>query len=166
MRIASFFASLLPAGRSVRLCRLLPAALSGLLLALTALVVPSTPAQAMTQAEVNNALRSHEGISRGLLNAQILALITRECDSLEPPPRLIRNAYFLGLYNQARRLGFSRAQIEAFVEDEAEQARVEQEARSYIRSTGADPDNAQSVCALGRAEMRARTEIGRRLRER
>ncbi|MCC5988242.1 MAG: hypothetical protein JJT95_11215 [Pararhodobacter sp.] len=129
-------------------------------------LAPAAPALAMSQQEANALLRSDERVWGGLLNAAIIAHIVRECDHIEGPSRFARRAYFLPLYNHARRMGASRAQIEAFVEDEAEQARLEAEVYRYIESTGARPDDPASVCALGRAEIAARSPVGRRLTER
>ena len=139
---------------------------SALGLALGLVLSGAAPAQAMSQQAANEMLRGDERIWGGLLHAGIVAHIVAECDSIDGPSRLVQNAFFLSLYNQARRLGASRAQIEAFVEDEAEKARLEGEVRRYIESTGARPDDPASVCALGRAEIDARSPVGRRLNER
>lgn len=135
---------------------------------LAALALATTPALALakSQEEVNEMLRNDERIRSGLINAAIVAHIVEECDELRGPPRLFRSAYFLSLYNHARRLGASRAQIDAFVDNRDEQAWFDAQMRRYIESTGASPDDPASVCALGRAEIDAGTEIGRRLRER
>ena len=140
--------------------------LSGLAAPLMALVIGVAPALAMSQEEVNAMLRNDERIRGDLIHAGIVAHIVEECDAFRGPSRLVRGAFFLSLRNHARRLGASRAQIDAFVDDEAEQARLDTEVRRYIESTGAHPDNPASVCALGRAEIAAGTRIGRRLRER
>ena len=146
--------------------RIITRAASGLAMLMALALVPTAPALAMSQEEANALLRSDERVWGGLLNAGIIAHIVRECDQLDGPSRFARRAYFLPLYNHARRLGASRAQIEAFIEDEAEQARLEADVHRYIESTGARPDDPASVCALGRAEIAARTPVGRRLTER
>lgn len=111
-------------------------------------------------------LRDDERLMSGLLVASIIAHIVRHCDALEGPSRLARTAYFLSLYNRARSMGATREQIESFVEDEGERARVEDATQRYITQRGARPGDAETVCALGRAEMDAGTPIGRRLSER
>lgn len=143
-------------------------ALSGLAASFLALALALTasPALAMTQDEVNAMLRDDDRVRNGLLRAAILAHIVEECDDFRAPSRLVRSAYFLSLYNHARRLGASRAQIDAFVDDKEQQAWFEAQMRRYIESTGAHPDDPASVCALGRAEIAAGTQIGRQLRER
>lgn len=141
-------------------------ALAGLAMLMALALVPDARAQAMTQQEANALLRSDERVWDGLLNAAIIAHIVRGCEQIEGPSRLARRTYFLPLYNRARRLGASRAQIEAFIDDEGEQARLEADVHRYIESTGARPDDAASLCALGRAEIAARTPVGRRLTER
>lgn len=130
------------------------------------LSLATTPLHASQQAEINAMLRGDERLWNGLLTASIIAHIVRRCDALEGPSRFMRRAYFLPLYNRARSMGATRAQIEAFVEDEAEKARMEEATRRYITQRGARPDDPESICALGRAEMEAGTPIGRRLSER
>jgi len=136
-----------------------------------ALAVPSGAAAAieprnMTQAQVNETLRSNPQLFGGLYLAAQIYEIARRCETLRGPNKLARTAYFLGLYNQARRLGFSRAQIEAFVEDPAERAQMDALVRAYVEGRGARLDDEASMCALGRAEMAAGTAIGQRLSER
>ncbi len=137
-------------------------------IAVAMLSLAATPATAAAgnQAEINAMLRADDRIWNGLLTASVIRHIVRNCDALEGPSRLARNAYFLPLYNRARSLGASRAQIEAFVEDEAERERMEEATERYIRQTGARPGDQASICALGRAEMAAGSPIGRRLSER
>lgn len=123
-------------------------------------------AQSMSQAEVNDTLRNTQSIYNGLYLAAIIYEIVQQCEELRGPNRLERTAYLLGLYNQARRMGFSRDQIEGFIEDDVEKARMDALVRNYIESRGARLDDPASVCALGRNEMAAGTPVGERLRER
>ncbi len=145
------------------------AALIAVLLGVMPLALPASAAAdhtASDQAAINAMLRADERLSSGLLTASVIEHIVRHCEALQGPSRLSRTTYFLGLYNHARRLGASRAQIEAFIDDEAERARVEAATHAYITRTGARPEDPQTLCTLGRAEMAAGTPIGRRLSER
>lgn len=134
-------------------------------LALSALV-SGTAAAATTQAEVNETLRTTPAIYNGLFTAALIKHVTDTCPAVAPPGRLSRVNYFLGLYNQARRLGFSRAQIEGFVEDKAEQAQMRGMVESHLRRAGVDPTSEAAVCAYARAEIAGGTPLGRQLRER
>ncbi|WP_209425836.1 DUF5333 family protein [Pararhodobacter sp. SW119] len=141
-------------------------AVLALALAVPAGAMAAAEPRQMGQAEVNETLRNDPQIYNGLYLAATVAEIVRRCESLAGPGRLARTTYFLGLYNQARRLGFTRAQIEGFVEDEDERERLSTRVRAYVESKGARMDDPASICALGRAEMAAGTPVGRRLSER
>ncbi|MGP9788460.1 DUF5333 family protein [Roseinatronobacter sp. NSM] len=123
-------------------------------------------ADAMQQADVNAALRGNADIYNGLFTAALIKHIVDICADLQGPNRLQRVTFFMGLYNQARGMGFSRAQIEAFVDDKTEQQRLQGVVDGYLTQTGVDPSDTQAVCTYARAEMADRSALGRRLRER
>ncbi|MGY6547520.1 MAG: DUF5333 domain-containing protein [Roseinatronobacter sp.] len=129
-------------------------------------VVAGSAAAAVTQADVNDTLRNTPVIYNGLFTAALIKHITDTCPAIAPPGRIARVNFFLGLYNRARGLGFSRAQIEAFVEDKSEQARMRGTVKQHLRRAGVDPDDEAAVCAHARAEIAGRTALGRQLRER
>jgi len=135
-------------------------------LAVAASVATGSAAQSMTQAEVNELLRGTPEVYNGLFTAAIIKHIADSCeDSIDPPGMLARVSYFLGLYNKARALGPSRRQIEAFVEDEAEQERMRELVYTYLRAADVDPMNEQAVCAYASNEIAQGTALGSRLRE-
>lgn len=123
-------------------------------------------ADAMPQSDVNAALRGNADVYNGLFTAALIKHIVDACPDLQGPNRLQRVTFFMGLYNQARGMGFSRAQIEAFVDDETEQQRLQGVVDGYLTQAGVDPSNTQAVCTYARAEMADRSALGRRLRER
>ncbi|MDD7970133.1 DUF5333 domain-containing protein [Roseinatronobacter alkalisoli] len=123
-------------------------------------------ADAMPQADVNAALRGNAEIYNGLFTAALLKHIVDTCPDLQGPNRLQRVSFFMGLYNRARGMGFTRAQIEAFVDDKTEQQRLQGVVDGYLTQAGVDPSNTQAVCTYARAEMADRSALGRRLRER
>ena len=131
-----------------------------------AALVSGSAVAATTQAEVNETLRGTPDIYNGLFTAALIKHVTDTCPAVAPPGRLARVNYFLGLYNQARRLGFSRAQIEAFVEDKAEQARMRGLVEAHLRRAGVDPASEAEICAFAQDEITRRTALGRQLRER
>ncbi|NBB98515.1 MAG: hypothetical protein GVY34_10170 [Alphaproteobacteria bacterium] len=121
---------------------------------------------AQTQAEVNDLLRGTPDIYNGLFTAALVKHIADSCeDSIDPPGKLARVTYFLGLYSKARALGPSRAQIEAFVEDKGEQDRMRQLVYTHLRAADVDPLNEQAVCAYASDQIAQGTALGQRLRE-
>jgi hypothetical protein len=129
--------------------RLLRSAALALAIALPSVAVAAAEPRDMTQSEVNETLRGTPDIYNRLYVAALVNEIVKRCEDLSGPNRLARTTYFLGVYNQARRIGFSRAQIEGFVEDREERARMEARVQSYVESKGASLDDPASICALG-----------------
>ncbi|MFN4057156.1 MAG: DUF5333 family protein [Roseinatronobacter sp.] len=126
----------------------------------------SSAVGATPQAEVNAALRAHAPVYNGLFTAGLIKHIVDTCPDLQGPSRFARTRFFLGLYNQARALGYSRAQIEAFVDDKGEQERLRGVVFNHLRGQGVSPTDASAVCGFARAQMQAGTDLGRQLRER
>lgn len=131
-----------------------------LLLASSAVATAAT-----TQSQVNDALRGNPEIYNGLFTAALIKHVVDTCPAISPPGRLARVGYFLSLYNSARSMGYSRSQIEAFVEDDAEQARMRSLVDAHLRRAGVDPASETEVCAYARAEIAERSALGRQLRE-
>jgi len=138
------------------------------LAALGIAVVLASPirADAMPQADINAALRGNADVYNGLFTAALIKHIVDSCPDLQGPNRLQRVTFFMGLYNRARGMGFTRDQIEAFVDDETEQERLKGVVDGFLTQAGVDPSNTQAVCTYARAEMADRSALGRRLRER
>lgn len=135
------------------------------LLGLLAMLAIPAAAQGLTQAQVNQTLRDHPQISAGLFTVAFATAIRDICPSIDG--RFFRGLSFVNtLQDQAIELGFTRAQIRAFVEDEAEVARMYDRVRAHAAERGASEDEPETVCALGRAEIAANTEVGRLLRQR
>jgi len=120
----------------------------------------------MTQAEVNASIRANQDLYNPLFLAGVVRQVVKYCDSLQGPSRMQRQAFFMPLYLAARRAGYSRAQLEAFVEDEGEREHMKMLVAQFLAQRGVQLSDEQAVCAFGRQEMAAGTAIGQRLRER
>ncbi|WP_112315778.1 DUF5333 domain-containing protein [Rhodovulum viride] len=116
-------------------------------------------------AEARPALRDQAGIVEGLQVIATANMIRKQCPRIEAR-MLTAYGYMRGLKSRASRLGYSDAEIRAFVEDKAQKARVEGAARDWLAARGVRRDQPESYCPVGLAEIRARTEIGRLLRAR
>lgn len=103
-----------------------------------------------------------ERITEGLIDTAIAYEIDRRCDSLEGR-RLAGLAFLWSLEAHARSLGFSRAEIEAYIDNREEKARLEAIARERLRNMGAVEGEWESYCAVGRAEIARGSQIGRLL---
>lgn len=99
------------------------------------------------------------GIWEGLIQTALAYEIGEKCESLEP--RMADGwIYLLSLNATARDMGYSAEEVEAFVEDEAEQARLEAEARARLRTMGGVEGQWETYCAIGRAEMAKGSRTG------
>ena len=138
------------------------------ILAMAAATILSGGASAATtQAEVNEALRGNPDIYNGLFTAALIYHIAQTCPDIRGPNRLTRASYLLSLYNRARGMGFSRSQIESFVEDDVEKARMQALVDRHLQRAGvSDPYSEAEVCEFARTQMAENTAIGRQLTER
>lgn len=102
-------------------------------------------------------------IRDGLIAVAIAYEISEVCPSIKAR-KVAGVSYLLGLKSKARKLGYSNAEIDAFTDSKAEQDRLERLARAALTKMGGQPGNAESHCAVGRAEMAKGSVIGRLLR--
>ena len=109
------------------------------------------------------ALKDVEAITEGLIATGIAYEISEVCPSISA--RKLRGiTYLLSLKSQASELGYSDAEIEAYVDDKTEQKRLEALARARLAEMGAEVGNTQTYCVVGQAEITKDSTIGRLLR--
>lgn len=114
-------------------------------------------------ASAQNALKDVQYIRDGIIHLGMAYQIGESCDSLRA--RRLRGLGFLNsLRTHAVELGYSDAEIDAYVNDKAERRRLEGIARRELARLGANDADAASYCAVGRAQMAANTRIGWLLR--
>lgn len=111
----------------------------------------------------NPPLRDVEHVAEGLIAAGMAIEISEQCDSISA--RLLRGMSFLnGLEDHALGLGYTQDEIDAYIGDRTEKARLEGIARMRLSELGAEAGNAESYCAVGRSQIAAGTQVGRLLR--
>ncbi len=89
--------------------------------------------------------------------------IRKSCDSISP--RMLRALSFRNtLYSKARAKGYSTAEIDAYIDDKNEQAKMKARGNAYLAQFGASLEDKSSLCAVGRSEIRKRSPIGYLLR--
>ena len=132
-------------------------------LAITGLALAATIGAA--RADQYEALRSDAQVENGVLIVAIGDIIRDNCPNIED--RRGRSIPFLiGLVQRAQSLGYSRSEVEAYVDDADERARVEARARQWMVQQGADLGSPETICAVARDEISAQSAIGRLIRER
>jgi len=116
------------------------------------------------RADQFDTLRNDARLHNGLLAITIGRHIERTCPDIERR-NLAATSFLLGLANHAMGLGYSRAEVTAYVEDDTEKDRYVSLARDYFAQRGVTSDeDVAGACRVGRDEIAAETPIGRLLR--
>lgn len=114
-------------------------------------------------ASAQHSLKDEVDINHGLLIMAVADKIRRECNSIAG--RMFRAQKFAkDLKAVAEARGYSMDQIEAYVNDRSERARVRAERNVYFESQGASNLDHQSLCVLGHAEIARKSQIGHLLK--
>ena len=109
------------------------------------------------------ALKDVAKVRDGIIYTGMAYEISQQCDSISA--RLLRGfGYLQSLRRHARDLGYSEAEIEAYINNDAEKDRLEGIARAQLARLGAVPGEKDSYCAVGRAQIAANTRVGWLLR--
>ncbi|MFT4782365.1 MAG: hypothetical protein ACI9IV_000092 [Paracoccaceae bacterium] len=110
------------------------------------------------------ALRDEVQVNNGLIAVGVALEIDAKCDTISA--RKLKGLFYLSsLKRMAGAQGYSDAEIDAYVSDKAQKARLEAEARSYLALKGAQGSAGPAFCAVGRAEIAQGTLAGGLLRE-
>jgi hypothetical protein len=108
-------------------------------------------------------LRDVAEIDDGILYIAIANEIRKTCDDIQA--RMIRAlTRARGLHNRAKALGYSDAEIEAYLESKDEKNRMRRRGAAYLAQHGASQDRPESLCRLGRDEIERNSAIGVLLR--
>ena len=114
-------------------------------------------------APVAASLADETRITGPLMSAAIGDRIRKRCPSISARMvRVWREAR--GLKAEARRLGYSEAEIEAFLDDDAARDRIERAAEEWLAAQGAVKGRPESYCRVGRREIERGSLTGRLLR--
>ena len=108
-------------------------------------------------------LREVPAIDDALLDLGIADRIRKNCPSISA--RLIKAVrYVRNLEAQARAMGYTNAEIEAYTDSDNEKARMKARGAAFFKAKGVDTSDPQSYCALGLEEIQKSSRIGSLLR--
>jgi len=131
-------------------------------LALSAVVVLATVMSA-GHLSAQTALKDVAKVRDGIIFVGMAYEISERCGSINA--RLFRGlGYLQSLRRHARDLGYSEAEVDAYINDDAEKDRLEGIARAQLAQLGVVPGHEATYCAVGRAEIDANTRVGWLLR--
>lgn len=117
---------------------------------------------ALAQARVP--LPEDRAIEDGLTLVAIGNELRKNCDAVSP--KYLKTYNFVrGLHSRAKSLGYSEAEIEAYLDSDPDKARVDARARAYLTARGVDYASPETFCTVARAEIANGTSVGNFLRE-
>ncbi|QUJ75043.1 DUF5333 domain-containing protein [Sulfitobacter albidus] len=110
------------------------------------------------------ALRDVASIDNAVFDVAVANEIRKNCPDISA--RMVRA---LRMYNdvkkEARKLGYTDAEIDAYADSDTEKARMKARGAAYFKANGVSESDPQSYCALGRSEIQKSSRIGSLLRE-
>lgn len=110
-------------------------------------------------------LSDEKDINDGLLVLAVADKIRRACDEIGG--RLFTaQSYSNKLRQIAASRGYSEAEIDAYVNDKVEKAKMRERRNAYFASKGASNLDPDSLCVLGRDEIARGTQVGQLLKAR
>lgn len=99
----------------------------------------------------------------GIIHVGMAYEISQKCSSIRA--RTFRGLGFLqSLKSHAAGLGYSDADVDAYINDDAEEDRLEGIARQQLTRLGVIEGDEATYCAVGRAQISANTRVGWLLR--
>ena len=102
-------------------------------------------------------------VTEGLIAVGMAVELSDRCDGVSA--RRLRGLNFLfGLKDRLEAAGFSDAQIDAYIDDRAEKARLEGIARDRLVDLGVNTSDPRSYCTVARAQISQGTQVGQLLR--
>lgn len=109
------------------------------------------------------ALKDVAEVRDGIIYVGMAYEISEECGSIDA--RLFRGiGYLQSLRRRASDLGYSDAEIDAYINNDAEKDRLEGIARAQLAQLGVVRGDEASHCAVGRAQIASNTRVGWLLR--
>ena len=130
---------------------------------LTALLLSGAMGLSVASASAGTPLRDVPEIDRPMFSVAMAIEISDRCDTINA--RTLKGLAFLNsLRVKAKDMGYSDAEIKAYVKSDEEKSRMRAIGAEYMRSKGLDPETNEDLCKLGQMEMAAISQIGAFLR--
>lgn len=112
-----------------------------------------------TGAQARADLRNEADINAGLLAIGIADEIRKNCGTISA--RMVKAyRYMKSLESTAKARGYSEAEIDAYVSNKAEKAKMRSKGEAYLKDHGVLRAKPESFCDLGHAEIAANSRIG------
>ncbi len=108
-------------------------------------------------------LRDVTYVDDGLFQIAVADVIRKGCSDIDG--RIFKAIGILrDLHNHALSLGYTRTEIEAFVDSDVEKDRMRARGAELFSARGVNPDNPEDLCRMGREEIASQSPVGQLLR--
>lgn len=109
-------------------------------------------------------LRENAAINSQLLTVGLANEIRKRCDTISG--RLLKGVTTLrAIHRQALDQGYSKEEIETYVDSRVEKDRMKARGRAWLAKRGASPEQPETMCRVGREEIAKASGIGALLYE-
>lgn len=112
-----------------------------------------------TVAASAGSLAQEAEINLGLFHLSVADEIRKRCGEIAPRYFVALN-YMKSLKEEALKRGYGEAEIDQYIHDKAEKAKMRARSDAYIRAQGAAPNDGPSLCILGHTEIAKQSPIG------
>jgi hypothetical protein len=114
-------------------------------------------------AQAKQDLKDVSSIWNGLMYIGVANEIRETCPNISA--RMVRAALRLNsIQNEAKGMGYSAEEIDAFRTSEANKAKMRKDGEAYMKDNGVVSGDVATYCALGHAEIAKSSQIGTLLR--
>ncbi|MEM9968662.1 MAG: DUF5333 domain-containing protein [Pseudomonadota bacterium] len=108
-------------------------------------------------------LRDVASINDPLVMLEVANRIRRNCTTISV--RMVKAIGFVqSIQSRAKAMGYTQAEIDAYVDSDADKARLRARATRFLNAQGVRGGNPQSYCTLGKSQIERSTQIGVLLR--
>ncbi len=101
-------------------------------------------------------------ITEQLTSAMVGDIIRKTCPTISAR-MVVAFVKAQNLKSYALKQGYAEPEIKAFLKNKTQKARIKELATAYLAKQGAKPEDAESYCVVGRAEIAAKTLTGQML---
>ena len=130
---------------------------------LTALTLSFALVTGAAGASAGSGLQNEQDINQGLLALAVADKIRRSCGGIGG--RMFKARGFANdLKSVAALRGYKQAEIDAYLNDDHEKAKMRERRNAYFQARGASNLDANSLCDLGYSEIASKSLIGQLLK--
>lgn len=102
-------------------------------------------------------------VDKGLMNIGIAHGVRKNCDAIDAN-KVKGISYVWNLVGHAKEAGYTMKETRAFIDDDAEKAKLRKRVVKHLKAKGLNPDTPNALCSFGKAEINKKSQVGVLLR--